>query len=553
MTPCPRSPSRAPASGQTPIGTPGATCSPALGSTTTSWWRRRPTGRPGSASAVTATARNPSPGPTFTATYRVGCFAAGNIGAGVDLPRRHRATPAISAVDNPLPARAALDPETPDEVRRDAPHAFFVQERAVTPGDYAEMAQRSGQVQRAAATFRWTGSWHTVFVTADRAGGANGSTPTFEAEPARWLERFRMAGYDLEVERAGLRPLEIDVLVCAGPRAPPLRHRGRRSRRAQRRHVNPDGSLGLFHPDQLTFGQPVYLSSLHAALHAIEGVESVGVSKFQRLGQPATSGLDAGCCPMQRLEIARLDNDPNFPERGQLRSGREVDDERRTCGCCPPASADRHPLAVAQPAGALSRSATAAGPGPTSVEPCWPGSPRQRRRLAESADPRRPTTRRIALLDAWAVTCDVLTFYNERLAQESFLRHRRRDDVAAGARPADRLPAGPGRGGRDAPRLHARAAAHSCPRSLPTRGWHHRRRPHEVTLPVGLRVQSIPGPGERPQTFETVEEVIGRPEWSSMPVAPPRCPIRPVAGTGVWFQGTDSQPEPGRRHPDLRP
>src|SRR4029079_9804547 len=31
----------------------------------------------------------------------------------------------------------------------------------------------------------------------------------------------------------------------------------------------------------------------------------------------------------------------------------------------------------------------------------------------------------IALLDAWAVAADVLTFYNERLAQESYLRTAR--------------------------------------------------------------------------------------------------------------------------------
>ena len=41
--------------------------------------------------------------------------------------------------------------------------------------------------------------------------------------------------------------------------------------------------------------------------------------------------------------------------------------------------------------------------------------------------------------------------------------------------------------------------------------------PAVVTLEPGLRVQSIPGPGEKPQTFETVEEVEARPEWNAMP------------------------------------
>jgi hypothetical protein len=40
----------------------------------------------------------------------------------------------------------------------------------------------------------------------------------------------------------------------------------------------------------------------------------------------------------------------------------------------------------------------------------------------------------IALLDAWAVTADVLAFYNERLAQRVVPAHRARADLAAGAR-----------------------------------------------------------------------------------------------------------------------
>ncbi len=43
--------------------------------------------------------------------------------------------------------------------------------------------------------------------------------------------------------------------------------------------------------------------------------------------------------------------------------------------------------------------------------------------------------------------------------------------------------------------------------------------PAAATLPVGLRVQSIPGPGEQPQTFETVEEIEARPEWNALPLA----------------------------------
>ena len=41
--------------------------------------------------------------------------------------------------------------------------------------------------------------------------------------------------------------------------------------------------------------------------------------KFQRQGIDDTSFLADGFMKLSRLEIARLDNDPNFPEHGVLR------------------------------------------------------------------------------------------------------------------------------------------------------------------------------------------------------------------------------------------
>ncbi|HWK82421.1 MAG TPA: putative baseplate assembly protein, partial [Caldimonas sp.] len=80
-----------------------------------------------------------------------------------------------------------------------------------------------------------------------------------------------------------------------------------------------DGSRGLFHPDNFSFGQTVYLSPLYAAAHQVPGVASVQVTTFQRQGTDDPSYLLNGELPLDRLEIARLDNDPNFPEHGVLR------------------------------------------------------------------------------------------------------------------------------------------------------------------------------------------------------------------------------------------
>jgi hypothetical protein len=80
----------------------------------------------------------------------------------------------------------------------------------------------------------------------------------------------------------------------------------------------PDGRLGFFHPDNLTFGEGVYLSRLVAAAQQVAGVESVVVVALQRLGEDANHEIENGVLPLRALEIAQLDNDPSFPERGKL-------------------------------------------------------------------------------------------------------------------------------------------------------------------------------------------------------------------------------------------
>jgi hypothetical protein len=259
--------------------------------------------------------RRPEEGTTFEATYRVGNGVAGNVGAGAIA---HVATgqPGVLGASNPLPAAGGTDPEPVEAVRRDAPEAFLVQQRAVTADDYARVTERSPNVQRAAANFRWTGSWHTVFVTADRAGGLPVDAQ-FETGIRRHLEPFRMAGYDLEVDGPRFVPLEVGLHVCVEPdhfRA----HVHAAVLDVLASRVRADGTLGFFHPDRFTFGQPVYLSAIVAAVQAVPGVESVTAVTFQRQRDDASSALASGVLTMGRLEIARLDDDPSFPERGSL-------------------------------------------------------------------------------------------------------------------------------------------------------------------------------------------------------------------------------------------
>ena len=259
--------------------------------------------------------QRPEPGTELFATYRVGNGRAGNIGAD-SLSYIALNIPEITDVRNPLPAAGGQEPESLENVRQRAPVAYRVQERAVTPADYAEVTERYADAQRAAATFRWTGSWHTVFLTVDRSGGAQVSED-FESDIRNHVERYRMAGHDLEVDSPRLVALEIDLHVCVA--AGHFRsHVERELFDVLSNRDLPDGRRGVFHPDNFTFGQPVYLSAIYAAAHQVAGVESVEVRTFQRLGVADGRALESGRLDINRLEIAQLDNDRNFAERGQL-------------------------------------------------------------------------------------------------------------------------------------------------------------------------------------------------------------------------------------------
>jgi Baseplate J-like protein len=260
----------------------------------------------------------PAPGVELKATYRVGNGKAGNIGAEALVHLITAAPlPGIESVRNPMPAQGGAEPETMEHVRRMAPQAFRIQERAVTSDDYAEVARRHREVQNAAATVRWTGSWRTIFLTIDRLGGRPVDAD-FEQDMRLHLERYRMAGHDVEIDSPRFVSLEVEMTVCVKPeyfrsdvKAALLRIFSNKTQ--------PDGQVGVFHPDNFSFGQPVYLSKLYAAAQKVEGVRFVTVTTFRRLGTKSRQELDEGVLKLGALEVARLDNDPNFAERGVFR------------------------------------------------------------------------------------------------------------------------------------------------------------------------------------------------------------------------------------------
>jgi hypothetical protein len=272
----------------------------------------------------------PSPDPEPTAIFRIGNGAAGNVGAESIAQLILAATPPhlnemikgsfIENTDikvwNPLPAAGGTEPESLEQVRQFAPQAFRVQERAVTAADWEDVAERQSGIQKAAARLRWTGSWYTAFVTIDRKDGLP-VDPTFKTDMQKALEQYRLAGYDLEFNGPVYVPLEIVIMVCV--KRGFFRSNVKQSLlKAFSSFDLPNGQRGFFHPDNFTFGTPLYLAQIYQAAMAVDGVASVKILRFKRWGKADAGELAAEELKPGPFEILRLDNDPNYLENGKI-------------------------------------------------------------------------------------------------------------------------------------------------------------------------------------------------------------------------------------------
>lgn len=123
----------------------------------------------------------------------------------------------------------------------------------------------------------------------------------------------------------------------------------------------------------------------------------------------------------------------------------------------------------------------------------WSAPPRPLARLT-TRDPSDPT---LAFLDAWASVADVLTFYQERIANEGYLRTaiERRSTLEL-ARLIGYAPR-PG------------VAASTFFAFLMENGY-------DGEIPAGTRAQSLPKPGETPQVFESSEPVKAKFVWNAL-------------------------------------
>jgi hypothetical protein len=137
----------------------------------------------------------------------------------------------------------------------------------------------------------------------------------------------------------------------------------------------------------------------------------------------------------------------------------------------------------------------------------------------------------MALIDAGAMALDILTFYTERLANESYLRTAGQfRSVVELSRLIGYEPA-PGVSASTfvAFTLKAAAGAMSSP---------------AISIPSGTQIQSVPGQGQTPQTFETSADIQAKADWNALAVQT-AVPWAPPGGKVLYFTGTSTQLQPG--------
>jgi hypothetical protein len=198
------------------------------------------------------------------------------------------------------------------------------------------------------------------------------------------------------------------------------------------------------------------------------------------------------------------------------------------CGCCEGLEAQT-PVTVANPPG-LSAIAYRAGTHAQFKASLLAALSTSRHPALQALNTREESDFAIALLDAWATVADVLTFYQERIANEAYLR------TATELRSVLELARAIGYEVRPG----VAAAALLAFEMEEARGA-----PRRAMIPSGVKVQSIPGPGELPQVFETVEAIEARPAWNRIRPRLTEPPALPHGVPVLVFQGISTQLRPG--------
>jgi hypothetical protein len=300
------------------------------------------------------------------AEYRVGNGSVGNVGKDTltqfNLPQNQSALveQVIENVTNPLPATGGIDIESMEDAKIAGPKSLKSLQRAVTLKDYEDLVKREFQneITNARARFVYTGSWDTIFVSVDLKGeDRKNSSAIVDGSDLfdrirKYLERIKMIGYEVQIEEAKYVPIEIRITVYLQKYLDSQTVRDRIRNSLTNADNIVDGTKGLFHPDNFTFGDPVYASKIYEVLKKTSEVKYGIITTFMRRrsnsetvnskdvvesssppppSHPSSEinvdhttdketkrNLELGYIPVNEDEIITIDSDPSRPENGIL-------------------------------------------------------------------------------------------------------------------------------------------------------------------------------------------------------------------------------------------
>lgn len=250
------------------------------------------------------------------------------------------------------------NPHEMERAKRLAPRAMHIQKRMVTTADYADRLRDHPLVADAHAWNEWRGSWNRIYVTlilddeVGAAGGGDGRTvgldsgirqtahhrelverivnfheekgiriPVFSESEATsprtilrlYVDAYRMVGQEVILRDPSYVGIYISITAKVGEN-----HFQSEIRQAIE-HALGSGPDGFFAPGRHGFGEDLYLSDLVETLMRLDGVEHVCINSFKRIGSQYNDRTNTGFIPLDGIEVALCDNDPNNLAYGYYR------------------------------------------------------------------------------------------------------------------------------------------------------------------------------------------------------------------------------------------
>ncbi len=235
-----------------------------------------------------------------------------------------------------------------DSARQAGPAAIHTNHRMVTLSDYAERTEDHPLVLRATSRQNWTGSWATVKIVMVLRGNGQLDSPIealfneeafiqmqYEVDNFHWrhalpsidwhlkpsfrsviqayVERYRMVGQEVWLSDA--TPIGLSISLSVQVASTYFQSEVRQAI-GEAMSTQPGG---FFEPGQLAFGEDVYASDLIEKLMSLEGVKTVCLNRFKRVGDRYPDESGSGVVQLHDTEIARCDNQIGNPMYGYWR------------------------------------------------------------------------------------------------------------------------------------------------------------------------------------------------------------------------------------------